>query len=352
MDNKKVVLGLSGGIDSAACAIILKEKGYDVTALYFDVVKNSDLESKNRAENLCKTLNIPFHYVDISTRFEKVIIEPFCESYLLGQTPMPCLMCNPYIKWWILKEYADEIDAYYLATGHYAQIIEKDGYFYIKKSKNIVKDQSYMLAGLDQTILKRALFPLEEFSNKDDVRNYVKEHNIEIPEYLKESQDICFVEKDYRDFLKDRNISSKTGHFINENGEIIGNHMGYTNFTIGQRKGLGMGFGKPMYVKKIDPNSGDVVLCEDDGLYQKDIDITIANFAKYGHISNVPDEYNNKEFDVKIRYAAKPAKAVLKKIDQQGNATFYFESDQRAPAAGQYTVFYDGDIVIGCGIIS
>jgi len=352
MDNKKVVLGMSGGVDSAAAAILLKEKGYKVVALYFDVLQNGDQNSKNRAENLCKQLNISFNYVNLWERFEKVIIEPFCLSYELGCTPMPCISCNPFIKWWALKELADEIDAKWLATGHYAQIVNIDDVYYVKKSKNLEKDQSYMLAGLDQSILSRAIFPLSEFENKNDVRDFVKSHGLQLPENLKESQDICFVPKDYRDFLAERKVNSKPGNFIDEQGNVIGSHKGYTNFTIGQRRGLGMGFGKPMYVKYIDSDTGNVTLCEDEGLYHKQIAITVVNFAKYGRVYSVPEEYNGKSFYTKIRYAAKPALAKISNYKEEGLALLEFETDQRAPAFGQYTVFYDDDIVIGCGVIS
>ena len=352
MNDLKVVLGLSGGIDSAAAAIMLKEKGMDVTALYFDVVKDADPDAKERAFSLCKALNIPLEYVDLSERFEKIIIDPFCESYKLGCTPMPCIVCNPYVKWWILKEYADKIDAKWLATGHYAQIEEKDGFFYIKKSKNSLKDQSYMLAGLSQDILSRVYFPLSCFESKEQVRAFVRYRGIDIPENLKESQDICFVSGDYRDFLTQRGIDSMPGNFVNENGEIIGKHPGYTNFTIGQRKGLGMGFGKPMFVKEIHPESGDVVLCEDDALFTNDILVSLSNFAKYGEIQYVPKEYLNKDVYIKIRYGAKPALARISETDEEGIAKLHFVDAQRAPAFGQYAVFYDGDLVIGCGVIS
>jgi len=351
MDDKKVVLGMSGGVDSAAAAIILKEKGYEVTALYFDVLKKGDVDAKKRAEDLCQKLNIELNYVNLWERFEKVIIEPFCESYALGCTPMPCISCNPYIKWWALRELADEIGAKWLSTGHYSKIVNIDDVYYIKKSSNKLKDQSYMLAGLDQSYLSRIIFPLENYENKDDVKAFVKSKGLEFPESLKESQDICFVPRDYRDFLKERNVDSKPGNFVDEKGNIIGTHKGHTNFTIGQRKGLGMGFGKPMYVKSIDADNGNVMLCEDEGLYHNDIMITVVNFAKFGRVNAVPEEYENKDFMVKIRYAAIPCMAKLNTKDG-AVACLSFEKAQRAPAFGQYTVFYDGDIVIGCGVIS
>ncbi len=351
MDKNKVVLGLSGGIDSTASALLLKEKGMEVHALYFDVTEDGNEYARNRAEELCKEIGIDFKYVDIHERFEEIIIKPFCKEYENGRTPMPCMVCNPYIKWRVLKEYADEIGAYYLSSGHYGRIEEKDGVYYVRRSPNQKKDQSYMLARLGQEILSRIIFPLSEFTDKKDVKAYVEDHGISIPETLGESQDICFISGDYRDFLAQRDILSKEGNFIGENGEILGKHNGHTGFTIGQGKGFGMGFNKKVYVKKIDPESGDIYLCEDKDLYSKLIGIKICNFAKYGEIDYIPEEYLGQTFEVKIRYAAKPALAVLTESTNKGMAVLSFEDAQRGPTPGQYAVLYKDDLVIGCGII-
>ena len=352
LDSKKVVLGLSGGIDSAASALLLKETGMQVHALYFDVTDCGNTDAKSRAEALCSQLGISFRYINLSDRFEKIIIEPFCKAYLGGCTPMPCMVCNPYIKWAVLKEYADEIGAYYLATGHYARTENIDGTVYIKRSENTSKDQSYMLARLGQDILSRALFPLSGFADKAEVKAYIMKKGIIIPENLKESQDICFISGDYRDFIASREISSAPGNFIDERGQILGRHSGYASFTVGQGKGFGMGFNKKLYVKSINTETGDVVLCEDPALYTDTVDISICNFAGYGEIDYIPDEYMGEHFDVKIRYTAKPADAVLFAGGERGLATLKFKDLQRGPTPGQYAVFYKNDLVIGCGIIS
>lgn len=352
MDTNKVVLGLSGGTDSAAAAILLKEKGMDVTALYFDVTKEGDADARTRAEELAKDLSIPFLYRNVWDKFEKIIIEPFCYAYENGCTPMPCMVCNPYIKWQVLKETADELGAYWLATGHYANLAEEEGVFYVKKAANLQKDQSYMLARLGQSILSRAIFPLGEYASKDDVKELVRAYGLSLPASLKESQDICFISGNYKDFLVGRGFTPVPGNFVDEAGSVIGTHNGYTSFTIGQGKGLGMGFNKKMYVKEIRPETAEVVLSENEALYTYTVAISVCSFAKYGECSRVPEEYQEKEFQVKIRYAAKPGIAVLRPKEEQGIADLIFHEAQRAPAFGQYAVLYAEDKVIGCGIIS
>ncbi len=350
-DRNKVVLGLSGGVDSTASALILKEKGMEVHALYFDVTKEGNEYAKRRAGEVCEQLNISFKYVNAYERFEELIIKPFCSEYENGRTPMPCMVCNPYVKWYVLKQYADEIGAYYLSSGHYASLKEVDGIYYIQKSPNFRKDQSYMLARLGQDILSRIIFPLSSFTDKKDVKEYVENHGIHIPETLGESQDICFISGDYRDFLAKRDILSKKGNFLDENGKIIGSHTGHTSFTVGQGKGFGMGFNKKVYVKRIDPDTGDIYLCEDKDLYSKIVGIKICNFAKYGEIDYIPEEYINDLFEVKIRYAAKPSLAKITAGESKGTALLTFDDAQRGPTPGQYAVLYKNDLVIGCGII-
>lgn len=352
MDKNKVILGISGGIDSAAAAILLREKGMEVYALYFDVIKGDHDTDRMNAESICKRLGIPFVYVDISKRFNDLIISSFIQSYKNGRTPMPCMICNPYIKWWILREYADSLGAYWLATGHYADIALMDDYYYIKRSINTSKDQSYMLSRLDQSILSRAVFPLSDFSSKTMVRDFVAFKGFELLKRANESQDICFVDKDYRTFLYERGIESKKGDFIDEQGNVLGKHNGIHKYTVGQGKGFGMGFNKKVYVRSIDPDTGNIVLCENDGLFTSSIIIDVCSFAKYGEIDYVPEEYSGRVFDVKIRYSAAFAKAKLVALSESGKAKLLFECPQRAPAPGQYAVFYANDLVIGCGIIS
>lgn len=353
MDENKVILGLSGGVDSAAAALLLKEKGMDITALYFDVTQKGDKDAGLRAEKLAAELQIPFLYRNVWERFEQIIVTPFCKAYQEGCTPMPCIVCNPYIKWKLLQEEADKIGAKWLATGHYARITEENGVFYGAKAANRKKDQSYMLARLGQDILSRALFPLENFQTKEEVRSYVLSKGISLPEDIGESQDICFISGNYKDFLAEKGYLPVPGFFVDEKGNILGKHNGYSGFTIGQSKGFGMGFNKKMYVKAIHPESAEVVLCENENLFTRTVPISVCSFAKYGECGELPEEYKEKEFDVKIRYAALPSPAVLHPSDNHpGRAELLFRESQRAPAPGQYAVFYSNEKVIGCGIIT
>ncbi len=351
MDENKVILGLSGGVDSAAAAILLKEKGMDVTALYFDVTQKGEPSARKKAEALASALQIPLLYQNVSELFEQKIIEPFCRTYVSGRTPMPCIDCNPLIKWQVLKDAADAAGAKWVATGHYARICRENDIFYASCAANRKKDQSYMLARLDQSILSRALFPLGEFKDKEEVRQLVASRGIILPENLEESQDICFISGDYKEFLAERGYQTVPGNFVDATGRILGRHSGCVNFTIGQGKGLGMGFNKKMYVKEIRPESAEVVLCENDGLFSKNVEISLCSFAKYSSCRSIPEEYRDLSFDVKIRYAAKPASAILHPTEKPGFAQLLFQEAQRAPAPGQYAVFYAKDKVIGCGII-
>ncbi|WP_206459196.1 tRNA 2-thiouridine(34) synthase MnmA [Anaerovorax sp. IOR16] len=351
--NKKVVLGLSGGVDSTAAALLLKEKGYEVTGLYFDVLGNQ-VKEKERAEQAAKELDIPFVYKDIKEAFSENVISYFCESYQKGETPNPCIICNPTIKFKLMEEEANRLGAYHLATGHYANIEfdEDTNCHFIKRADNEKKDQSYMLYRLPQSIIRRLIFPLGNVESKGLIRDFVREHQIHNAD-AKDSQEICFIKQgNYIDYLNERGYLGKNGDFIDKEGNILGKHSGIINYTIGQRKGLGVTFGKPMFVIKMDEKKNQVVLGENEDLFQKiiyakDCRFTIQNQGEEGF----PNEYDGISVLAKVRYASKPAKAKIYR-DENGMIRAEFEEKQRAATPGQSMVFYLGDRLIGGGFIT
>ena len=333
---KTVTLGMSGGVDSAAAAIMLKEKGYDVIALYFDVLKESNQEARQRAESTAKALGISFVSKNVSTEFEDKIIHPFCMEYSMGRTPIPCIFCNPMIKFKTLANLGTD----FLATGHYAKIKEIDGVFYAAKADNRKKDQSYMLARLPQEILKKCVFPLGDIESKEAVRKFVADRGLSISS-IQDSQDICFIKGSYKDFLNSRKITSPKGNFISPDGKIYGPNEGIANYTVGQRKGIGIALGTPAFVSSINSGTGDVILTDNE----KDLfktEVKIDNLM----LNRSPVD---KLYQVKLRYAAKPADCKI--ILKGDSAVLYFNDAQRAPTPGQAAVIYDDDIVIGSGII-
>lgn len=349
----KVIIGLSGGVDSTAATLILQEKGYEVVGVFLDTLGQNEEQAKE-AKEVAKQLGIEFWYQDVSTDFENTIIKNFCEDYMGGRTPNPCIYCNPLVKFRALAEIADQIGAAYLATGHYANVeyeIENDTY-YIAKGNSSKKDQSYMLYRLQQDVLRRLLFPLGQFENKEQVRQLVKKHGIRNAE-TKDSQEICFIkEGTYVEFLKRRGYPSKEGSFVNTEGQLMGTHKGLLHYTVGQRKGLGSTFGKPVFVKEIRPKENQVVLSDHPALFESVVYAKDPFFASSTEDERcLPFLYHNSVIEAKIRYAAPPSEARLVQ-EEDLSLRVTFTTPQRAPAPGQSVVFYQGNRVIGGAIIS
>lgn len=352
--NKKVLLGLSGGVDSTAAALLLQEKGYEVSGLFFDVSGEKGAEAE-AAERAAALLGIGFIYLDVSREFNEKIIRYFCESYRKGITPNPCVFCNPTVKFRVLAETADRLDIPYVATGHYARICfdPEDRRYYIHKACNIKKDQSYMLYRLGQNILRRLLLPIGEAASKSELREYVKQKGVSNSE-KKDSQEICFIKGlEYPEFLKNRGCETEKGKFLDLEGREIGEHKGIMQYTIGQRKNLGQTFGKPKYVIRIDPAANSVVLGDESDLYKAVLYAENASFPVFPEgCGSLPEAYKNRRLQVKIRYAAPPAAAVLSEEEQgDGVLRVAFEAPQRAPAPGQSVVFYDEDRLLGGAVI-
>ena len=347
MKNKnKVLLGLSGGVDSTTAALLLKEKGLEVTGYYFDVLGNNE-KGKIEAQEVADQLGIELICEDVSSEFSELIIGNFCSEYVKGRTPNPCVICNPWIKFKKLIEWADKIGAYYIATGHYARIShdESDDKFYVRRAANEKKDQSYMLYRLGQEVLSRLIFPLGEFYDKDEIRDIARGKQLQNAE-KKDSQEICFIDPtdNYVEYIKRAGLVSKPGKFIDKDGKVLGEHKGIVNYTIGQRKGLGIALGKPAFVTKINCKKNTITLGDNADLFDTEVYSKSFSFTAYE-----PKFYDGRKVLAKVRYAAPLAEAVLEVKDDLIIA--HFTDAQRAAAPGQSMVFYDGDRVIGGGFI-
>ena len=319
----------------------MKERGYEVRGVTLRL-KPGNLADQDiaDAQKVADTLEIPLEILDERENFKK-ITDYFCNSYLKGLTPNPCVLCNPTIKFGKLVEHALKNGADYLATGHYSEIVNKDGIYYIKRNPSS-KDQSYFLCGLNQQLLSHVIFPLSDLT-KQEIRDLAESRNIEVA-HKKDSQEVCFIpNNDYISFIeKEFSPDAVSGDFLSTNGEKLGTHSGIYKYTIGQRKGLGS-FGKPMYVISIDPDKNTVTIGDNEELFKKVINIKDLNF-----LSGKPPA-EKFECEVKIRCAARPAKAVTR-LTPPG-ATIEFDEPQRAAAPGQTAAIYINDILIGGGMI-
>ncbi len=340
-ERDKILVGLSGGVDSSVCIKILQEQGFDVYTVF---IKFSPEHEKHvhKAQDIAEKLNVPFKVHNCEQEFEQHVIEPFCKDYCNGITPSPCIICNPLVKFAQLINIANSMGIQYIATGHYARICEIDGYYYIQKAYSTKRDQSYMLYRLPQDVLKRLSLPLGEFE-KDDIRQMASDANLKSANEP-DSQEICFVpDNDYANFILSRGLKSNSGKFIGPSGEDLGPHKGIMHYTVGQRKGLGISYSEPLFVKKIQ-SDGNIYLATAGSEYFKKI---TANNAVY--TSEKPFSVN-KIYTAKVRSRA--SGALCKVIYANENQfEIEFEKPERAPAPGQSTVLYDDDIVVGGGII-
>ena len=365
LDRKKAIMGLSGGVDSSAAALFLREKGYEVTGLFFDVRGDND-EGRREAQRAAEQLGIDFIYKDVSRRFHDVVIRNFCTEYSSGRTPNPCVLCNPNIKFMTLLEEADRIGAYYIATGHYAKVRFSQALdaWFVERAASDERDQSYMLYRLPQNVLSRLLLPLAESRDKADVRDKARVSGLANHD-AKDSQEICFIDGDYKDYLKQAGTVCVPGDFIDIHGNIIGEHRGIINYTLGQRKGLGTSFGKRVFVIDIDAESNTVTLGSNEDLFRNHV-ISSHNFFTMTGSGELPASMEGTEIRAKIRYAARPAEAILRHADKamcaslekartaDGCGQFIvtaFKDRQRAATPGQSIVFYLDEKVIGGGII-
>lgn len=344
--SKRVLLGMSSGIDSSVSAILLKNKGYNVIGITFIF---SEIDAKNKemiesARQLADSLHIEYHVVDLREDFDKKVISYFKQEYLNGKTPFPCAVCNPQVKFKKLIEFADRLNCNYISTGHYSQVIQNEDFKHISKGIDKEKDQSFFLWGLSSPIIKRLILPLGKFT-KIQVKKIAKQNGFSKLSQKKESLGICFIEgNDYRKYLKDNGISVGHGQFVNNAGEILGEHKGFYNYTVGQRRGLGLNLNKPMFVYEIRPNKNHVVLCEYKELTKNTIYISKPHFVHQEQIDS------NKDYIVKIRYRLQQTLCRIQFL-KNGFVKIILEEPVSMVANGQTAVFYEEDRVIGGGFI-
>lgn len=362
MENKRVLLGMSGGVDSSVSAILLKNQGYDVVGVTLDLVShnNGNINTKNKkanekyegnnpgedAKKMCEFLGIEHHTYDLKKDFEKYVIKDFIDCYANCRTPNPCIECNRYMKFGAMFEKAKQLGCKYIATGHYAktEFSEKYNRWVLKMSNAGNKDQSYVLWNIPKEVIEFILFPLADFENKDEIRKIARHNNLNVAN-KPDSEDICFIpDGNYKKFLEENsNIKPQIGNIVDSKGNVLGKHTGLYNYTIGQRKGLGIAHPTPLFVLGFNKLKNEVIVGEESELYKNEIIVGNINLLL---VDEIKDEI---EVDVKTRYSSKMAKA---KIIQEGEfIRVVFNEPQRAVTPGQSAVFYVGDIVLGGGKI-
>lgn len=356
MNKKRVLIGMSGGIDSTAACLMLQEQGYEVVGLtmrVFDVASQLDEAGTprfiNEAREVASRLGIEHHVADEREGFRDKIVRYFIDEYMQGRTPNPCVMCNPLFKFRLLAEWADSCGCDYIATGHYVQTVCEDGHYYIVTGDDAQKDQSYFLWNLGQEVLSRCVFPLGGWK-KPDVRQYLVDKGFDLKAKEGESMEVCFIEGDYRDFLREHcpEIDSRVGEgkFVDMAGRTLGTHQGYPYYTIGQRKGLGIALGKPAYVLKLNPEKNTVMLGDAQDL--------VTQYMLVGELHPVDKArfFAEEQLSVRIRYRSRSVPCEVVREVEEGKWLIRFGEEVSAVTPGQSAVFYVGNRLVGGAFIA
>lgn len=340
-EKEKVLLGMSGGVDSSVSAVLLQKMGYEVVGVTVDFTGNKASEAED-AKKVCEMLGIQHYSYDARAEFREKVIEPFIGCYHNCLTPNPCVECNRYLKFGKMYEFAQSLGIDKIATGHYAKIEQDNGEYCLKKSASGNKDQSYVLHSIPREILSKVIFPLEGYTRKEEIRKIAEEANLPIAK-KPDSQDICFIpDGDYAKFLEKMGQVAKPGKIVTRNGKVLGTHQGLHHYTIGQRRGLGIANPVPLFVLDFNQEKNELIVGEEAELYQDTFTINDTNWL----MEAVPEQF---EATVKIRYHAKEAPCIV--MYQEGKVMVKMQEPQRGITPGQSAVFYQGDRVIGGGKI-
>jgi tRNA-specific 2-thiouridylase len=357
LNKGKVVVGMSGGVDSSVAAYLLKEAGYDVIGVTMQIWQDEETAAQEESGGCCGlsavddarrvaySLEIPYYVMNFKNEFKAAVMDYFADEYLKGNTPNPCIACNRYVKWESLLKRSLDIGADFIATGHYARVVKlENGRYTLQKSATSEKDQTYALYNLTQYQLAHTLMPVGEYT-KDEIREIAKNINLRVAN-KPDSQEICFIpDNDYAKFIKEyTGESPKEGNYVTPEGKVLGKHKGIIHYTVGQRKGLNLSMGHPVFVLAIRPETNEVVIGNANEVYSEKL---YANNLNFMSIEDLSDEM---VVDAKIRYSHKGSKCTIRRVDAD-TVECIFTEPQRAVTPGQAVVFYDGDYVVGGGTI-
>lgn len=349
---KRVLLGMSGGVDSSVSAVLLKEQGYEVIGITMKLFEGEiegsccNISSTMDAKRVCDYLQIPHYTLNFKDEFKKYVIDDFINSYANSRTPNPCIECNKYLKFGSMYQKAQQLECDYIATGHYAKVEYSKEYKQnvLKKANALTKDQSYVLYNIPKDLLDKLKLPLGTFNSKEEIRKIAEKYNLPVA-HKPDSQDICFIPSgDYRTFLeKNSNIKSIKGNIVDINENILGTHTGLYKYTIGQRKGLGISNDFPLYVIGFNKEKNELIVGNEKELYKKEFIVQDVNWLLFDKLEKELIVY------VKTRYSSKAYRAKI--IPYRNNIKVIYDESQKSITAGQSAVFYINDIVIGGGKI-